>query len=94
MAYNHLRGAGARRVGQGLAHNEALVRLDLQWNGFGDEDTLSALAAALRACGVADLNLAHNRIGLRGAAILAAALEAGTPVTSLVLDGNPIGQAR
>ena len=92
ISYNHLRGNGAKRVGHGLAQNKTLKTLDLQWNGFGDADTISELSRALPFCGVEDLNLAHNRIKLKGASIIAASLEMGTRIRELVLDGNMIGQ--
>ena len=92
LAYNHLRDSGARRIGQGLARNTSVRRLELQWNGFGDEETLAEFAKAIPTCGVAELNLAYNRIRLKGATILASYLEGGSGITELVLDGNLIGQ--
>ena len=92
LAYNHLRARGARQIGRGLSRNTALRALSLGWNGFGDEDSVSALAKAIPACGVTELDLAHNRVRLRGASILAAALERRSRLARLVLDGNPIGR--
>jgi hypothetical protein len=92
LMYNHLRTEGARQIGCGLSKNRTLRRLSLQWNGFGDEDAISALATAIPACGVTELNLAHNRVRLKGASILASALESPSHLTRLVLDGNPVGQ--
>jgi Ran GTPase-activating protein (RanGAP) involved in mRNA processing and transport len=92
IAYNHLRGNGAKRIGFGLSQNKSLRNLDLKWNGFGDEDVLSELSRAIPVCGVQELNLAYNRIKLKGASIIAASLEMGTMIRELILDGNLIGQ--
>jgi Ran GTPase-activating protein (RanGAP) involved in mRNA processing and transport len=92
LAYNHLRGDGARRIGYGLGSNTTMKKLELQWNGFGDEDTMAELAKAIPQCALTELNLAHNRIKLKGATILSSFLEGGCCVKELVLDGNLIGQ--
>ena len=92
LSYNHLRGNGAKRLGHGLAKNKTLKTLDVQWNGFGDADTISELARALPLCGVEELNLAHNRIKLKGASIISSSLELGTKIRELSLDGTLIGQ--
>jgi hypothetical protein len=92
LAYNHLRGDGAKRIGYGLGSNKTIKKLELQWNGFGDEETISELGKAIPSCGVTELNLAHNRIKLKGATILSSFLEGGSKLKELVLDGNLIGQ--
>ena len=92
LNFNSLRGGGARSACLGLAQNSTLEVLMLQWNGMGDEDTMDALARALATCVLKILNLADNRIKLRGASILAATMELGTCLEHLDLDGNKIGQ--
>ena len=92
LNFNSLRGGGARAACLGLAQNSTLEVLLLQWNGMGDEDTMDALARALATCVLKILNLADNRIKLRGASILAATMELGTCLEHLDLDGNKIGQ--
>ncbi len=65
----------------------------VQWNGFGDDETATALGVALEVCGSLEaVNLAHNRLGLRAASLLARGLERRGGAVDLDLDGNPIGR--
>jgi hypothetical protein len=92
LNFNSLRGAGARAACLGLGNNTTLEVLMLQWNGMGDDTTMEALARALLTANLKVLNLADNRIKLKGACILAATMELGTGLEELDLDGNKIGQ--
>jgi Ran GTPase-activating protein (RanGAP) involved in mRNA processing and transport len=92
FSYNSLSGAGARAACQGLAQNNTLETLMLQWNGLGDDKTMEVLGNALMTCSLKILSIAENRIKLKGACILASTLELGTSLEALDLDGNKIGQ--
>lgn len=93
LEWNLLRGRGASAVCRGLISARFLTTLKLAWNGFGDILALSALAEFIAEdMSLCHLDLSHNRVNDRGAALLSTALESNRKLQRLILNSNPVGQ--
>jgi hypothetical protein len=91
---NMMRGLGAQSVAEALGDNDRLRKINLSWNGFGDQGPCGALASSIeRSNGFEVLNIGYNRINLRGATALASHLEGNGSIGKIILDGNPIGMS-
>ncbi|CAJ1412721.1 unnamed protein product [Effrenium voratum] len=62
LASTNLGFGGAQGLARGLVGNHTLQSLDISQNDIGDRGG-TCVAAALKDCGLLDLNLADNRIG-------------------------------
>ncbi|CAJ1378287.1 unnamed protein product, partial [Effrenium voratum] len=75
LASTNLGFGGAQGLARGLVGNHTLQSLDISQNDIGDRGG-TCVAAALKDCGLLDLNLADNRIGDEGFLNLGACLGA------------------
>ncbi len=100
LSWNHIRARGGKALAQCIRYNQAITDLDLSWNGIGQrvddnrqpgaEDIGGAIAANTI---LQRLDLAHNRVEVPGAFVIADGMDRNKTLTKLVMDGNPIGHA-
>lgn len=100
LSWNHIRARGGQALAHCIQYNQVITDLDLSWNGIGQpvdgnrqpgaEDIGGAIAANTT---LRRLDLAHNRIEVVGAFVIADGMDRNKTLTKLVMDGNPIGQA-
>mmetsp|Transcript_2653 Transcript_2653/g.8882 ORF Transcript_2653/g.8882 Transcript_2653/m.8882 type:complete len:672 (-) Transcript_2653:1990-4005(-) len=101
LSWNHLQLSDIRSISGGLAGNSTLQSLNLSWNGLSgsnvqrlNEDCFLAFTRALDTShSLTELDLSYCRISETQAVFLCSAISTNKGLTSLKLDGNPIGDS-
>lgn len=92
FSWNSMRGLAVVEIASGLK-TSPLVRLNLAWNGLG-ENGASVVGGALKENATLQfLDVSSNRVGAVGAEALAEGLKENQTLRSLQVNGNPIGDA-
>lgn len=92
LHWNMIRLEGAEVLCDSLRNNQHLINLDLSYNALG-RSAASVLGAALFENGTLQvINLANNGIDAIGSFTLFVGLRQNKSVSSLIVDGNPIGE--
>ena len=81
----------AVKLMNGLKHLKQLKKLDMSWNGIGDDDVKPLVKALKQMADLHTLDLSSNKIGDAGIKLLAEAIETGQHLTHLqvlLLDWN------
>ncbi|KAK7195277.1 putative leucine-rich repeat protein [Novymonas esmeraldas] len=93
MEWNPLRAAGAQLLlSEGLLQNNTIKQCNLSSCGL-DDKCGQLVARVVSENAIEEVIVANNRIGRVGAEAIARALPSTSALTTLVMDGNPIGDA-
>ena len=93
LAWNEFRGAGGTALLDGVLDSQSLKRLELSWNGLGDDACSNAMAKVLAANSVLEyLDLSHNRLTSNSCSFLAPGVKKNTTLLYFDLSNNPVGQ--
>jgi hypothetical protein len=93
LAWNEFRGAGGAALLDGVLDSKSLKRLELAWNGLGDDACSNAMAKVLAANSVLEyLDLSHNRLTSNSCSFLAPGVKKNTTLLYFDLSNNPVGQ--
>eukprot|EP00960_Hanusia_phi_P069188 767023-Hanusia_phi.AAC.2 len=92
ISWNEILSDGACIFLEGLAENQTLRRLNVEWSGFGSEKALQALFLALKTSPLEVLNLSSNQIDSYGCLVVAQGLESNESLQELRLDNNPLAR--
>ncbi|KAG5499280.1 hypothetical protein JIQ42_04094 [Leishmania sp. Namibia] len=93
MEWNPLRAAGAYLfLSEGLLQNNTIKQCNLSSCGL-DDKCGQLVARVVSENAIEEVIIANNRIGRVGAEAIARTLPSTSALTTLVMDGNPIGDA-
>ena len=90
FSWNSMRGAAVIEIATGL-RTSPLLRLNLAWNGLGEQGAKVVGSALSENSTLQFLDISSNRVGLQGAVALAEGLRENQTLRSLQINGNPIG---
>jgi Ran GTPase-activating protein (RanGAP) involved in mRNA processing and transport len=79
----------ASAIGEGLFHSFKLKYLDLSENSIGNDGAYTiASVLTIKRCGITNLNLSRNSIGIKGGKMLATMIKSNEKLIHCNLSGN------
>ncbi|KAF0686324.1 Aste57867_21863 [Aphanomyces stellatus] len=92
LSWNKIRLNSAVELGKALAINNGLRELNLAYNAFGNDGTQAIGMALHKNNCLQILDLSHNNIPCQAAFVIAQSLQVNDSMTTIILDGNPLGK--
>ncbi|OQS04567.1 hypothetical protein THRCLA_03203 [Thraustotheca clavata] len=92
LSWNIIRLNSAVEIGKALGVNNGLRELSLAYNAFGNLGAQSIGMALRKNNCLQVLDLSYNNIPCEAAFVIAQALKVNDTITTIILDGNPLGK--